>query len=189
VASVRGIAFRYLPNAITLVRIALIPVFACFVLAGDRALALSTIALIGFSDWLDGWLARRFGLQTPSGAFLDALADKLAQVTALALLALSTGTHFTRIPRWFFALVLAREVLLVYGAVRVRGSRRRVSIRARWEGKLSTLCVFLIVFASLLGADPSLVLVGALLAAPVVVAAAVRYTMEGRRQLKDGGGP
>ncbi|MEM8886302.1 MAG: CDP-alcohol phosphatidyltransferase family protein, partial [Planctomycetota bacterium] len=132
---------KHLPNAITAMRLVLLPVAAWALLRGDRPLTLGLVAAIAVSDWLDGYLARRFALVTPLGAILDPLADKLTQLTLLVLLAWGGQTAFATIPRWFVALVLAREVFLVYGAVRVRMRVGGVTIRARWEGKLSTALV------------------------------------------------
>lgn len=179
---------RHLPNLITLLRFLLLPVFVLAILEGARYRAISVLALIAFSDWLDGTLARSWHVESRFGAILDPLADKLCQMTALALLALEVHDAFTPVPVWFLVLVGARELLLFYGALRIRLSRGRVRVEARAEGKLSTLLVFLVLFLALLGVRPALVWAGALLTAPVVIAAAVRYTVEGSRQLTPGGG-
>ena len=97
---------RWLPNAITLLRIGAIPVFLGFARAcaqaatagephaSERGLAFATMVLIGVSDLVDGYLARRFGLATPLGATLDAAADKLAQISALAFFTFSRSPAF-----------------------------------------------------------------------------------------------
>lgn len=169
---------RQIPNAITVLRIGLLPFFAQAVYGGDRPAALVLLGVIAFSDVLDGWLARRFSLTTPLGAFLDPLADKLAQVTALVMLALKDV-----IPVWFVALVFARELMLLYGALRIRQARRQVVIRPRIWGKLSTALVFAMVFGALLGLGDLFLTILLAVTTPVVVVSAAVYVRDGRRQL------
>ncbi|MGQ0613394.1 MAG: CDP-alcohol phosphatidyltransferase family protein [Planctomycetaceae bacterium] len=174
---------RALPNAITALRLLLIPLFA-FLAVADRPLdAAVTLAVIALSDWLDGLLARRLRVESALGAVLDPLADKLTQLTALALLTVPVSPRFTRVPVAFLALVLARELVLLYGAVRIRLRRARVAIRPRWEGKRSTLLVFLLLLCACLGAPEGVVMLLAGVTAPLVVVSAVRYVLDGRRQL------
>ena len=170
---------RQLPNAITALRIILLPFFAQAVYGGDRPAALVLLGVIAFSDALDGWLARRFRLVTPLGAFLDPLADKLAQVTALILLALDLHDAFTPIPIWFVALVFSRELMLAYGALRIK----HVVIRTRVWGKLSTTLVFVMVFGALLGLGDLFMTIMLVLTTPVVLTSAATYAYDGRRQL------
>src|SRR3989338_1181698 len=77
------------PNALTLLRIALIPLFVViYALAEPWALKLATalFVLAGITDWLDGYLARRLHQFSPFGAFLDPVADKLMVAAALVML-------------------------------------------------------------------------------------------------------
>ena len=78
-----------LPNIITLARIFLIPVFVVLYLVPGQWTYILTAAMFGlaaFTDWLDGYLARKLNQTTPFGAFLDPVADKLIVVSALVLL-------------------------------------------------------------------------------------------------------
>ena len=170
---------RHVPNAITVLRLGLLPWFAHALLHGRRSTALYVYVAIALSDWLDGWLARRYRITTPLGALLDPIADKLVQITALFLL-----VRAGELPMWFMGLVLARDLLLLYGTLRIRRRHRTVEIRARLEGKLSTLFVFLTIIATLAGAGAVVrhVLVG--LASACVAASAVRYTIAGRSQFR-----
>jgi cardiolipin synthase len=168
----------WLPNAISVGRLLLVPLLALLLLHRRLGAAAAVIVIAALSDALDGWLARRYRLETRFGAFLDPLADKLTQATVLVLLA-----ALGKVPFWLFALVLARELLLVYGAVRIRLARRKVTIRARLEGKLSTLLLFAVSLLACLGASERAVTWLSVATAPVIVLAAVRYTLDGRRQL------
>jgi len=187
---------RWLPNALTLLRIGLIPAFVmhahwCLesVAQGGsdqphRALAGAALLGIGASDVLDGWLARHFGLSSRLGTFLDALADKLAQVSLLAFFALARGDAFAPVPVWFVAVVLGRDVLLVMGSLAVRRRRRSVEMEHGAHGKLASLLLFLLL--SWVTADlPRAPVPPAMLAiATVVVLSTLIYVRKGFRQWK-----
>ena len=103
---------QQLPNLLTLLRIVLIPVFVVvFFLPFEHARLIATVILFiaGITDWLDGFLARRFELHSPLGAFLDPVADKLMVSTALVTLITrllrkhrSTHTHRNHCPKGLF---------------------------------------------------------------------------------------
>lgn len=173
---------KHLPNLITVVRLGLLPWFGLALVGGERTGALVLLGVMAFSDVLDGWLARRFRLVTRLGSVLDPLADKLLQITALVLLVANPSGEFTPIPAWFVGLVFTRDLLLVYGALRIRQRHRKVEIRPRVWGRLSTALVFCMVFGSIVGLGDSFVLACVGIAAPVIVIAAVLYTLDGRRQ-------
>lgn len=102
---------KHLPNAITVLRAALIPLQAWLLLAGDYALAFALFAASGLSDLADGWIARRWNLRTRFGAIADPLADKLTMLTVALLLAQQGW-----LPWWFALLVVGRDLLIVAGA-------------------------------------------------------------------------
>ena len=104
--------WRHLPNAISILRIALVPPVGWAILAREPRLALGLIALAGFTDGLDGFLARHYGWQSRLGGVLDAVADKLLLVTCFVLLAL-TGL----VPWWLAALVCVRDLVIAAGAL------------------------------------------------------------------------
>ena len=100
-----------LPNALTIMRIVLVPVFAvAFVLPGDvaRFVAFLVFALAGISDWLDGFAARKLNAGSDFGRMLDPIADKVLVAVALMML-VAEGT-FTRYSPTTGALSLARLV-------------------------------------------------------------------------------
>jgi len=177
---------RRLPNAITVLRLLLVPVFGWSIAAGRPALAPALLLGLALSDWLDGFLARRYRAESRFGALLDPVADKVAQLTGLVLLAWAPRP-FTEIPGVFLALVLAREMLLLYGAIRVRLAHGSIRIRPRVEGKVSTGAVFGLLLAACLGAPRWAVWTLCGLGAPFVVASGVRYVIDGYRQMKGGG--
>jgi cardiolipin synthase len=174
---------RHLPNAITALRLLLVPVFGWAIVTGRTALAPLLLAVIALSDWLDGFLARRYRAESRFGTLLDPVADKLTQLLGLGLLAYAPHPAFATIPAFFVALVLMRELMLVYGALRVRFSRGTVGIRPRFEGKASTAAIFLLLLAACLGAPPWVIWTLVLLGAPFVVVSGVRYVLDGHRQM------
>jgi cardiolipin synthase (CMP-forming) len=108
-------SLAWLPNAITLLRIAMaLPLY--WMLRDSRFdVALVIAALAGISDGLDGWLAKRFGWVTRLGAMLDPLADKL--LLFACFLGLVAGGH---LPLWLVLLVIGRDVVILSGALAYR---------------------------------------------------------------------
>ncbi|RPF21594.1 CDP-alcohol phosphatidyltransferase family protein [Myceligenerans xiligouense] len=95
------------PNAISMVRLALVPVFAILIVAHEDALALVVLAVSGITDWLDGVLARSLHQISRLGQVLDPLADRLfIFVTLLGL------TWREIVPIWLVAAILARDLVL-----------------------------------------------------------------------------
>jgi cardiolipin synthase len=102
------------PNLLTLLRLALAPLVIQAILDGRHILALAIFALAAFTDYLDGATARRFGIATPAGAYLDPIADKcLLSGVFLAL----AGARI--VPWWLVALILGRDVYILLGVATV----------------------------------------------------------------------
>src|SRR6202034_906765 len=121
-------------NALTVVRLCLVPVFVLLLLAGGdacRIAACVTFGVASLTDFLDGELARRRGLITDFGKIADPIADKA--LTGAALITLSV---IGELPVWVTALILVRELGIT--ALRVAVIRRGV-IAASQGGKLKTL--------------------------------------------------
>ncbi|RZV37648.1 MAG: CDP-alcohol phosphatidyltransferase family protein [Chromatiales bacterium] len=105
-------SLSWLPNAISLMRIALIAPILILMLQGDFSWALALFILAGFSDGLDGYLAVRFGWSTRLGGLLDPAADKLL-ITGMFI----TLAYTQQIPVWLAAVVILRDVVIVAGAM------------------------------------------------------------------------
>ena len=102
-----------LPNALTILRLALIPVFVVLMLGSDDGYswpAAIVFATAGATDQIDGWLARRWHVESQFGKIADPLADRLMIDAAVILLWLEN-----RLPLAALAVVLARDLLLVGG--------------------------------------------------------------------------
>ena len=101
-----------LPNIITLARILLIPVFVLIYLIPGKwtyIVAAVFFGLAAFTDWLDGYLARKLNQTTPFGAFLDPVADKLIVVSALVLLIAHHSNVWLTLPG---LIIVGREVMI-----------------------------------------------------------------------------
>ncbi len=103
---------RHLPNALTILRMLLVPLLALRVLQHDYTAALCITFIAAITDALDGLLARRFGWQSRLGGILDPLADKLMLIVSFVVL-----TMVGAIPLWLTLLVVGRDLLIVVGAV------------------------------------------------------------------------
>jgi CDP-diacylglycerol--glycerol-3-phosphate 3-phosphatidyltransferase len=128
--TLRGEAFN-LPNAITMVRIGMIPVFLWFTFYESRAdsfIAAITYAATGATDFLDGWVARRTGKITVIGKFLDPTADKLIVMAALVML-----VHLGRVAAWVVIVIMAREFIVT--GLRTIAMSEGIVIAAGNEGK------------------------------------------------------
>lgn len=126
-------SLRWLPNAISLLRILLVAPILLFILDGrfDAALALFFIA--GFSDGIDGYLAKRFGWHSRLGGLLDPVADKLLVAGTFITLA-----YTQLIPVWLAAIVILRDVVIVGGATAYNFMVRPVQGEPTKISKLNT---------------------------------------------------
>lgn len=96
-----------IPNAISALRIVLIVVFAVLLAVGNDAWAITALAVAGFSDFFDGYLARRWNQVTKLGRILDPAADRMLTVAVVLGLALR-GI----IPWWLLAVLFARDIVV-----------------------------------------------------------------------------
>jgi len=121
-----------IPNAIGFVRLALIPVFLVIALSsahGQDALAVVLFAVIGWSDYLDGFTARLTGQYSRLGALLDPVVDRLLVISGMVVV-----WHFSLLPRWAIALVVARELLML--VLSRYALARGIDIEINWAGRL-----------------------------------------------------
>ena len=97
-----------LPNVLSSIRLALVPVFLVLLLVGNFAFALIILAVAGITDYLDGYFARRLNQVTRLGQLLDPAADRLYIFSTLIGLAVTQ-----QIPLWLAAVIIARDVMLL----------------------------------------------------------------------------
>jgi cardiolipin synthase (CMP-forming) len=101
-----------LPNLITLGRVILVPIVFWLLVSGQTQLAFLAFVLAGVSDAVDGFIAKRFGLSTELGAYLDPLADKLLIVSIFVALGVRGA-----LPSWLVIAVVSRDILIVVGVM------------------------------------------------------------------------
>lgn len=132
------------PNAITLLRVALVPVIATLLLRGRHDAALVLFIVSALSDLADGVIARRWNLRTRFGAIADPLADKLTMVTVTLLL-----FWLQVVPVWFAAAVLLRDATIVAGALAYHWQVGRVEMEPSAVSKVNTALEFTSLVAAL----------------------------------------
>ena len=162
-----------LPNALTIFRIVLIIPFTVLLLGGQRGwfgsnllvpdiLADLIFIIASLTDMLDGKIARRFGLVSNFGKFMDPLADKLLVCTAMIAL-----IDMKRIPAWVVIVIIAREFII--SGFRLIAVENGKVIAASWWGKFKT--TFQMIMVILMIVEPSLALMGM----PVIIVDIIMY--------------
>ena len=128
---------RNLPNAITLLRLGLVPVMGYYAVRDEYAIALPIFLVAALSDFADGYIARRFKLVSRLGAALDPVADKLNMFVATVLLA-AQGL----LPLWLAAAIIGRDIVIVVGVLAYRLLRGPLEIKPTYLSKVNTFIEF-----------------------------------------------
>ncbi len=139
------------PNTLTFLRILLVPILVVVLLTkfeGKEFVGLGLFLLAALTDFLDGFIARRWGLVTRLGKLLDPAADKI--LTSAAFISL---VELGRAPAWIVVTIVAREFAI--STLRSVAASQGVVISASWSGKLKTvsqvLAIALLIFYEQLG--------------------------------------
>ena len=138
-----------IPNILTMLRIAAIPIMAGLLLSPSRDAgfwAAAVFSMASFTDWLDGYLARRMGIVTVFGKFLDPIADKLIVMAAMIMV-----LPFGRIPAWMVLVILGREIIIT--GLRGIASSEGIVIQASDLGKFKTIFQIVAIIGLLLHYD------------------------------------
>ncbi|HBE81202.1 MAG TPA: CDP-alcohol phosphatidyltransferase family protein [Pyrinomonadaceae bacterium] len=180
-----------IPNLLTFLRMALIPVFASLLFYGNSNWALLVFVIAGVSDGIDGFVARRFKQESELGTILDPIADKLLMTTAFIVLSLPgvlEPVRFLPVPFWVTAAVIGRDVLIITIAAAINVITGFRGFKPSWLGKLSTfvqvVAVTLILIAAVTGYTfylPTVYLFVVLLA----VISGIHYIFQVARLMKD----
>ena len=137
--------WRHLPNALTVLRMALVVPLAWMIRETRYDEAVVVAAVAGLTDALDGFLAKRCGWQSWLGGVLDPIADKLMLVACFVTLGM-VGAH----PDWLTLLVGGRDVVIVAGAVAWHNLIGRIHAQPTRLSKLTTVVQIVYVLAQLL---------------------------------------
>lgn len=125
-----------LPNCLSFVRLALVPVFLVLLIGGDYVLALVTLVVSSVTDFLDGLIARRFNQISRLGQLLDPAADRLFIFATLIGLAIQQI-----VPWWLVLAIVGRDVVLLVLGV-VLANHRYGPLPVHHLGKVATFCLF-----------------------------------------------
>jgi CDP-diacylglycerol---glycerol-3-phosphate 3-phosphatidyltransferase len=132
--AVRGVGVTALPNVLSLIRIGLVPIVVVVLMwPGPAARWLAAMLFLAacITDFFDGWIARRHGITSTLGQFLDPLADKLIVVAVLIMLAAMPPEP--RVPAWMAVVVALRELAVT--GLRSIASSRGIVVAAEELGK------------------------------------------------------
>lgn len=140
-----------LPNKLTILRVIMIPFFVFFMLvnltdyigSAGKYIALAIFVVASFTDFLDGYLARRDNLVTNFGKFMDPLADKLLVCSALICL-----VNNDKLQAWIVIVIIAREFII--SGFRLVASDNGIVIAASYWGKFKTTFQMLMIIALIL---------------------------------------
>lgn len=133
---------KHIPNILTLIRFALIPIIISYIVQDNYIMAFAIITLSGITDILDGFIARKFNYITNFGKLIDPLADKATQILILATLSIKNI-----IPVWILGIVILKEFIMIAGASFLYGKELVVS--SKWYGKLATVLFYIAIVCSL----------------------------------------
>lgn len=127
-----------IPNILSLIRLSMIPYIIWFYVFEDRPIvAAIIIVLSGITDVVDGFIARKFHMESDLGKVLDPIADKLTQIATMVCLVFNFS--YILIP---LSLLIVKEISTgVLGLIEVRITKKPTS--ARWHGKLATASLYL----------------------------------------------
>jgi cardiolipin synthase len=177
------------PNGITVVRLACIPLFLWLLFGDDRQTAAAILlGVLGATDWIDGFVARRYHQVSTVGKVLDPVADRVLVVTAVIAI-----TVHGAVPVWFAVATLAREVV-VSAAVLLLASLGAARIDVLWVGKAGTFALmfaypaFLLSYGTATWQGPIHVIawVTGLIGLTMAWIAAASYVPVARKALADG---
>lgn len=142
------------PNILTSLRMVLIPIFIIIFylpFAWARVFAVIIFALASFTDWLDGFLARKLKQSSPFGAFLDPVADKLLVASTLLLLVGAKNIDYITLPA---IVIVGREIVVSALREWMAEIGRRASVAVSYVGKIKT-CIQMVALLLLVAYEPS----------------------------------
>ncbi|MEG2380909.1 MAG: CDP-alcohol phosphatidyltransferase family protein, partial [Oscillospiraceae bacterium] len=125
-----------IPNLLTTVRLLLVPLFVYFIFGNENyALAAATFLVSGFTDIVDGFVARKFNMITDFGKVYDPFVDKLMQITVIVCLAIAKI-----LPVWIIVIIIVKEVsMIVIGGILYF---KDIVVHSVWYGKACTVLFY-----------------------------------------------
>ena len=174
-----------LPNKLTLLRMILIPFFVFFLLteyAGNYSeyIAVGIFVVASLTDFLDGYIARKYELVTNFGKFMDPLADKLLVSSAMICF-----VELGRMPAWIVIVIISREFII--SGFRLIAVDNRVVIAASWWGKFKTAFQIIMVILMILNLEILTLLTTVVmwLALALTVISLIDYLVKNKEVMKE----
>jgi len=168
-----------IPNAIGYARLTMIPIFVVIAFGsrhGENALSVALFAVIGWSDYLDGFTARLTGQFSRLGALLDPICDRLLVVSGMAV-----AWHFDLLPHWLLAVAIVREFVVAF--LTRYALYRGIDFKINWLGRLAVAPTMGAPFFAMAG-DHTIALVMLYVGVSLGVSATVLYLRNGRVDLE-----
>lgn len=137
-------SFAQVPNIITIARLVMVPLIIVLLKEQDYQAALILFVVAGLSDGLDGFIARRFHLESHLGGTLDPLADKMLMLSMYVSL-----TWLGHLPPWLMLVVISRDLLIIGGYLIVTSYKGAVKMSASYFSKFNTVAQIALVVAVL----------------------------------------
>lgn len=176
------------PNLLSMLRMAIIPLFVIALLENRPKRALALFLVAGVTDALDGAIARFLNQRSVLGTYLDPIADKLLLVTAYVMLSLP-GAPGGGIPLWITVLVIARDVLIVVMAALLHLAHGVPSFPPSWISKVNTAAqvsaIVTVLLAALMPRFDLLATVLVHVVAVLTVASGLDYIVRANRMAAD----
>jgi cardiolipin synthase (CMP-forming) len=165
---------KYISNVLTFIRLLLVPLFPLAFFSSHpqgRLIALGIFVIAGFTDFLDGYIARRFHTITQLGTLLDPLADKLMLLMVLVTLWIN-GT----LPVWIVVILILKETFMIVAGAYLYLRKGKFVIPSNYFGKSATALLFLAIPLRMLLPDNPIGLVLMAVALGLMLTALVSYT-------------
>ena len=172
-----------LPNKLTIFRVLMIPVFIIVLMTGiipepqNRYLAVVVFCIASFTDYLDGYIARKYNLVTNFGKFMDPLADKLLVAAALICM-----VEMEFLSAWIVVIIISREFIIT--GFRLIAVESGIVIAASWWGKIKTASQMAMIIVVLLGIWPIIGNILIILSTIFTVISGVDYILKNIKVLK-----
>ena len=175
-----------LPNKLTILRVLMIPFFVLFMLmditgAADKWIAVALFVIASLTDFLDGYIARKYNLVSNFGKFMDPLADKLLVCAAMICL-----VEMGLIPAWVVIIIMSREFII--SGFRLIASDNNVVIAASYWGKFKTvfqMVMICLMIANLGGVFDIVTKVVMWIAVALTIISLVDYLIKNKDVMKD----
>lgn len=139
---------QQVPNILSTLRIVLAPIFLVLYIQDEvvwRSLSIAVFAVAVATDFFDGYIARTYGAKTPSGVFLDPLADKILTFAGFICLPFIDAAQF---PWWAVIVILLRDIIVT--GMRLMANYRALPMKTRWTAKFKTLSQMIFLYIVLM---------------------------------------